>query len=102
MASERDQFLIGEHVTLRVLVTVDGVEPANLSGTTLALVIQPPPDENGAERAEVNVTVTPSSGGNASGTYDTEFAGWHEWRWVTTGTIIGAQQGRFRVLPINT
>lgn len=101
MGQEQDEFYIGERVVIDVVITVDGASPPNLVGTTVALTIQPPPDDSGVERAEATppLTFSPATVGHAS--YVTQFAGWHEWRLQSTGVIEGARQGRFRVVDLN-
>lgn len=96
VALERDEFLINERVLFDVDVLVQGASPPNLSGTTVVLTIQPP-----GSAAEVTPAVIISTA-HAHAEYITSLAGWHDWRWESTGTIVGAQQGRFRVLPKNT
>lgn len=103
MADERDEYFIGERALIDAVVKVDGVPapvPPGLVGTTSTLTILPPADDDGTARAEIDVPLTPA-GVTLHGEYDTEWAGWHEWRLETTGAIISAEQGRFRVRPIN-
>lgn len=104
MATERDEYFIGERVNIDCLVKIGDEVQTDIGGTTPVLTILPPPD-NGTARDDVDVTLVITSplptGALVHGEYDTEFAGWHEWRMVTTGIIKGAQQGRFRVIPIN-
>jgi hypothetical protein len=94
MGIERDQFYIGE----RVLFDVDFKNQAGalVNAGTTSLVIQPPGD---AAEVTPSVTITPLTHAHAE--FVTAVAGWHEWRWASTGTLIGAKQGRFRVLPLN-
>jgi hypothetical protein len=101
MGVERDEFFIGERALFDAAVTVDGVPPPSMVGTTVALRIQPPADDAGAERPEATPTVTFSPSTVAHAGYTTVYEGWHEWRWESNGAIVGAQQGRFRVLPLN-
>lgn len=96
MGIERDEFLIGERVLFDTDVLVAGVPPPNLSGTTVLLTVQPPGDAS-----EVQPLVTFAPAPHAHAEYVTVAAGWHEWRWETTGSIESARQGRFRVLPLN-
>lgn len=96
-ALERDEYFIGERVMFDVDVLVGGAAPPNLTGTTVALIIQPP---GGAAEVTPSVSFAPATHAHAE--YVTTLAGWHEWRWHSDGAIQGAQQGRFRVLPINT
>jgi hypothetical protein len=98
---ERDEFFIGERALFDAAVTVGGASPPNLVGTTVVLRIQPPADDAGTERPEATPAVTFSPATVAHASYTTAYEGWHEWRWESTGTIVGAQQGRFRVLPLN-
>lgn len=103
MGIERDEYFLGERVIFDADVLINDVpapQPPGLTGTTPLLTIAPPPDDDGATNPEVAVTLT-ITGVHVRGTYDTEVAGWHEWRLATTGNIVSAQQGRFRVLPSN-
>lgn len=103
MPIERDQFFVGERVVISLtLLRGDGTEPSGgeLAGTTVTLTILPPPDGD-TPRDDVDVGFA-AAGNDFSGTYETLYEGWHEWRWATTGTIMGVEQGRFRVLPVNT
>lgn len=103
MADERDEYFIGERALIDVVVNVDGAPapaPPGLVGTVSTLTILPPPDETGAARAEIDVPLT-AAGVSLHGQYDTEWAGWHEWRLETTGNIRSAEQGRFRVRAKN-
>lgn len=97
MGQERDEFFVGERAEFDVDILVNGAAPVSMVGTALALIIQPP--GTAAEETPA-VIMAPASHGHAE--FVTSLPGWHEWRWETTGTIRGAQQGRFRVLPINT
>lgn len=100
MGIERDKFFIGERVLFDTDVLVNGAAPSNLVGTTVLLTIAPPPDSIGNARPEVTPALT-ITGTHAHGEYLTVYEGWHEWRWESTGTIMSAQQGRFRVVPKN-
>lgn len=93
--SERDRFLIGERVQFDVDIFVANVQPPDLSGTIVLLTVKLP---DGSETAPL-VSVGPGSHCHAE--FVTSLSGWHEWRWETTGTIVGAQQGRFRVVATN-
>jgi hypothetical protein len=93
---ERDEFFINELVEFDVDVFVDGASPPNLSGTTVTLTVQDPAGTDSTPA----VTIAPAT--HAHATFLAAIAGWHEWRWESTGTIKGANQGRFRVLPKNT
>jgi hypothetical protein len=101
MALERDEFFIGERVNFDTQVKLaNGNPPADLAGTTPLLTIEPPPDDQGTARTEVTPAVT-IAGTFLHAEYVTVYAGWHEWRWETSGVIESAEQGRFRVLPKN-
>jgi hypothetical protein len=103
MADERDEYFIGERVLIDCTVKVLGVTaptPPGLDGTTYTLTILPPPDDNDVARDDIDVTLD-ATGVLLHGEYDTEWAGWHEWRLETTGAIRSVQQGRFRVIPKN-
>jgi hypothetical protein len=93
MGIERDEFYVGERVLFDVDFKVNGA-PAN-AGTTV-LTIQLPDDGN---EVTPSVTIAPTTHAHAE--FDTTVPGWHEWRWASTGSLIGAKQGRFRVLPLN-
>jgi hypothetical protein len=95
---ERDQFYVGE----LVLFDVDfKVGDALVAAGTAVLTIQPPPTDADPAPADVlpAVTIGPPYHGHAE--YVTTRAGWHEWRWESSGSLIAAHQGRFRVLPVN-
>lgn len=100
MADERDEYFIGERALIDAVVKVDGVPASTLVGTTSTLTLLPPPDDAGVDRAEIDVPLTPT-GATLHGGYNTEWAGWHEWRLETTGLIRSAEQGRFRVIAKN-
>jgi hypothetical protein len=92
MGIERDEFYIGERVLLDVDFTQAGAPHA--AGSTTLVIKQP--DGTNVSPA---VTISPTSHAHAQ--FDTAQTGWHEWRWASTGTLVGAMQGRFRVLPLN-
>jgi hypothetical protein len=99
MGIESDQFYIGE------LVKFD-VDAKNADGTpaaagTMLLTIQPPPTSADPAPADVTPAVTVSPATHAHAEYTTTRPGWHEWRWQSSGALVAAHQGRFRVLPLN-
>lgn len=103
-ATERDEYFIRERVNFELtLLRADGSFPdTELPSTVVTLTLKPPPDDDGNDRDDIDLSVVGTPGQNFFvSTYDTEWSGWHEWRMETTGGLVGAQQGRFRVVPIN-
>lgn len=98
MGIERDQFYIGELVLFDVDFLVDG---ALVSAGTATLTIQPPPTEADPEPADILPAVTILPAWHAHAEFVTVREGWHEWRWESSGALVAAHQGRFRVMPLN-